>query len=623
MYVDIWHGVGKWQRTALELVPKADDLVDFFKTWQIYTSEVFGPVGTMWGNFPLDFDDKNNLDKARIDCIRVHDMLTSQGVMPENIRISFSGKKGFHLEIDYRSFMTRPEKNLHEVYAILFEHIEKKIKPENGKSTMDSLIYKSRCQFRIINTIHSGTGYYCIPLTRDELDLTLDAIKALAVSKKYLDYTYVADPAFRRKYEGALELYYQSCIEYEEREVAVRTFAPGQYPPCISRALAICNMAEGSRNDLIYALARSLRKFASEQEIEIMLIAWCKNNQYPEQEALHTIRQAMKATEINISCTKFRNYYSEYKLCDKQMCDNMSHEEGSKHLQAISSKFDVATLKEATSDLKVRIQQGEFKRILETGINALDNKTMILQDSLIVIGANSNYGKTSLATTIIANNANKKILWFPLEEGKDRACIRAAKAGFLTDNIQILTGSLGIITPEDINSAIEVYQPDFIVIDQLINMACKWAMENERLKYKKIMEGLREIARVQKTPIILLHQLTREAMNQAIEPIKEHLAEGADIERLAYDVWLIYRRKGECSGNEYTILKIAKNKFGPSGLKLPLQYSFDRWTYDNFDFSKFNLDNDFKQLGIDTLKLDGRITEKDIAIQEILDNEKI
>ena len=622
MYVDIMRGRSTWQRIAIAELPDSTGWEDFYKTWQIYTSDL-GELGAIWGNFCMDFDHELNPDKAQMDCILVYEILKEAGVKPENIRLNFSGKKGFHMEIDYRSFMNKPQHNLHLIYRKIYEEIEKRIRPENGKSTMDSGIYIIRRQFRITNTKHSETGLYCIPITRDELDLNIDYIKGLATTPRYIDYTFVPDEAFGRRYEIAVDMFYRTSEEMEKRASKIKLFT-GSYPPCITRALALKGLPDGSnRNWLIYNLARFLKDRIKEDELQNTIIAWCNNNNYPEKKAVPTVRSALKREGAFLSCGVFKHEYSTLKLCDNQLCDTMSNKESSDMLSAISERFDIASLPEATRDLKIRIKQGEYNRVLKTGIHLLDNKTLILQDSLIVIGANSNFGKTSFATTIIANNADKKCCWISIEEGKDRACIRAAKAGFLTDNVKVVTSRMGEVVPDDINALLEVYTPDFVIIDQLINMTYKTRQESERLKYKKIMEGLREVARVQKCPIFLLHQLSREAIN-ADEPIKEHLAEGADIERLAYDIWLLHRKWSDSSKKLYSLLTIAKIKFGKPGTKIPLDYCFDKQIYENIDLAKLeDQPTVLAELGLDITDLVKKISTDDLAIKEIMQNDKI
>ena len=95
------------------------------------------------------------------------------------------------------------------------------------------------------------------------------------------------------------------------------------------------------------------------------------------------------------------------------------------------------------------------------------------------------------------------------------------------------------------------------------------------------MEEFRALTSEYNIPVILIHQLNRKSISE-IEPCKEMLAEGADIERLAYDVWLLYRVK---IGNKtINMLKIDKAKFSKVPLYIPLEYNVNNNTFQDYNF---------------------------------------
>jgi len=248
---------------------------------------------------------------------------------------------------------------------------------------------------------------------------------------------------------------------------------------------------------------------------------------------------------------------------------------------------------------------------LRTGIEQLDRKTKILQDSVIVIGSLSDVGKTSFAITIAKQNQDKRILYLAIEEGRDRAILRLLKSKVKQSaNITIVTGQLGSITPNDVYSLAYTNSGkfDFMIIDQLVNLT--ESSGEERLKYKKMMEKFREIAREFKKPIFVLHQLNRIARG-ADEPCKEHLAEGAVIERQAYDIWLLYRRKHQ--NKIYNFLKIDKNKNYKTPIIIPIEYDFQTNTFR--DYPSDDIDwKVFKKFGVDEYELCFGEVEEEIKI---------
>jgi hypothetical protein len=109
-----------------------------------------------------DFDDKVNPNNARLDAIKLYDAFIGKGINPKNIKIYFSGKKGFHVELDYRSYMDKPIHELHLIYKMFY------LINKDDLLTLDKTIYSIRKQWRVVNTRHSGSGLFCIQISREE-----------------------------------------------------------------------------------------------------------------------------------------------------------------------------------------------------------------------------------------------------------------------------------------------------------------------------------------------------------------------------------------------------------------------------------------------------------------------
>src|SRR4030042_3070185 len=115
LFLDYMQGKGnKWHRCNIKDIGKYRTKEDFFTTWQMYCNEHMGQFAEMYGNLVFDFDHETNIDIARKDCIKIYDLFVKDAkVQKENVYIYFSGSKGFHLEIDYKCFMSKPEYDLH------------------------------------------------------------------------------------------------------------------------------------------------------------------------------------------------------------------------------------------------------------------------------------------------------------------------------------------------------------------------------------------------------------------------------------------------------------------------------------------------------------------------------
>lgn len=140
--------------------------------------------------FDLDSDEKKDqapqlaLDDAR----KLYGFL--QTVLPiESIRLYFSGKKGFHIEMEALALGIGPAADLSDTFRYIANDLKDKLEIE----TIDFACYDTRRMWRIPNTKHQGTGLYKIHLTPDELALPLQDIQALAAQPR--KYT-VPEPKF-------------------------------------------------------------------------------------------------------------------------------------------------------------------------------------------------------------------------------------------------------------------------------------------------------------------------------------------------------------------------------------------------------------------------------------------
>ena len=131
--------------------------------------------------FPVDFDDADNPGLPRTETIRAVRKLQAQHeVPPTAVRISFSGRKGFSLEIPSAPFGGfTPSADL----AIRFKRLAATLFPECR--TLDTSIYEMLRLWRCPNSRHGTSGLFKTRLTLGELEtLDMDAIRTLAVSPR-------------------------------------------------------------------------------------------------------------------------------------------------------------------------------------------------------------------------------------------------------------------------------------------------------------------------------------------------------------------------------------------------------------------------------------------------------
>jgi hypothetical protein len=584
MFVDVWKRGNKWQRIKLsEVKPLMDKGDECFITWLRYVSEVDGQHGAMLGNMVYDFDDADNPENARIECRRLYNTLTKDGVKEKNLRIYFSGKKGFHLEIDYRAFLDRPYDKLPVIYKWFYYRAVK-----DGFKTLDKGMYITRRQWRLPNTKHSGSGLYCIQITYDQLNEPLQAIKKLAEKPRPINSKeFEHDPAMKKMFDRAFSWLCMSTQEMQKRMVRI-SMVDGALPPCVSARLAETNI-RGNRNNMIYDLACSLKylKFDLSKAIET-IAPFCENNAFSIKEAEATINSAYSKAETYLSCNESSVY------CQKDLCDNLQDDDSVSASKDLVGRFVVSDNKSARVLVRQKETDGFYKQFVITGIEAIDRLTHIFKDHITVIGSNTNEGKTSFLVTILKANPDKRCLFLPIEEGVERTARRMIKSCVSKDIDVILPDPKGEVTGDDVRNLIKAYKPDYIIIDQLINV--KKDAETERLKYRALMEDFRLIAKEYCVPFFIAHQLNRMAINTDL-PHMGMLAEGADVERLSYDTWILFRRKVE--DFYYNFINIAKTKTNASGYSIPIKFNSRLHTFEDYageilpGFDKHGVDENF------------------------------
>jgi hypothetical protein len=135
------------------------------------------------GDLYHDFDSADNIEQARVDCLRIADILYEKYHLGYNqMQLGFSGCKGFYLIVPKEAFLLSVVPDLQEVLKIMLRAISC---PD--VRTLDQCIYIKRRMWRVNNSQHMKSGLYKINLTIDQLrSIGLDEIKELAKKPQYI-----------------------------------------------------------------------------------------------------------------------------------------------------------------------------------------------------------------------------------------------------------------------------------------------------------------------------------------------------------------------------------------------------------------------------------------------------
>ncbi len=236
-------------------------------------------------------------------------------------------------------------------------------------------------------------------------------------------------------------------------------------------------------------------------------------------------------------------------------------------------------------------------RGVPTGLKGLDKMLSGLQkENLIILAARPSVGKTSLALNIAQHAAvdgDFGVAIFSLEMGREMLVDRMISAQAGIDNWKIATGNLdeedfkkyGVATGElseanifiDDTAGVGVMEMrtkarrlmlenkiDLIIVDYMQLVKAPQA-ESRVQEVSKISQGLKNLARELKVPVLALSQLSRAVEQRGGEkkPQLSDLRDSGSIEQDADIVMFLYHPNEEDRSNAKLI--IAKHRNGPTG----------------------------------------------------------
>jgi replicative DNA helicase len=265
-----------------------------------------------------------------------------------------------------------------------------------------------------------------------------------------------------------------------------------------------------------------------------------------------------------------------------------------KHLKSVPvSLKEVLT---ASFDRLDELQKrGSSLRGLGTGFNGLDTMLAGMQDSnLIILAARPGVGKTAFGLNIaryVAVEEKQPTCIFSLEMSKeelvDRLLVRQGlidawklKTGQLSDeDFASLSDAMGVLaeaplyiddTPglsvTELRTKARRLQIDkgikFIIVDYL-QLMHGMTRENRVQEVSEISQGLKNLARELKIPVLAAAQLNRQMEARGGKPRLSYLRESGSIEQDADVVMFLYREDEEIK--EVVTCSIEKHRNGPTG----------------------------------------------------------
>lgn len=147
-----------------------------------------GEKSQSFSSLYFDLDSKEDINVSHQEARRLFMYL--QEVVPEqDIRLYFTGQKGFHIECEAITLGIGPAGDLAEVFRLVAGDLQKKL----DITSMDFQVYDPRRMWRIPNSCHQFSGRYKIPLTPTELLGDVQEILSLAETPREMA---VPEPVF-------------------------------------------------------------------------------------------------------------------------------------------------------------------------------------------------------------------------------------------------------------------------------------------------------------------------------------------------------------------------------------------------------------------------------------------
>lgn len=257
------------------------------------------------------------------------------------------------------------------------------------------------------------------------------------------------------------------------------------------------------------------------------------------------------------------------------------------------------TLAESFDRLEELHQKKIALRGLPTGFKDIDNRLAGLRDSsLIVLAARPSLGKTALSLNIaqyVSVHEKQPVGFFSLESSREELVDRLLASQSNIDAWKIATGNLSDKDFEGIGDAMGVLAEAPLFIDDTpgmsvmemrtkarrlqleqdlrllivdyLQLAVSRNLENRVQEVSEISQGLKNLARELRCPILAISQLSRAVeVRGTHRPQLSDLRESGSIEQDADVVMFLWRpSEDEAVQSGQTKLTIAKHRNGPTG----------------------------------------------------------
>lgn len=292
---NIIYPLDKRQKAFEEIRTKTDG-VDMYYCTYVFDKEDRSE-GTKYYSplyFDIDgsIDSDESFDKTRIAVLSLIARLNVDlRIKASEIKVYFSGAKGFHIFINPRVLGIKPSATLNVFYKAFAMYMKSHI--EHG-DLLDIKIYDNKRLIRFPNTVNGKTGLYKIPVTVKELrSVKRDDILSRAKTPQQ---EYAVSDIFNSEASSRFkDLLKTLCNKQTKRKHNCIPESTQKLPPC-ARFLFYAHAEKGERNNMVALLSSILAQngYTGDRALNI-IYSWNENNPDPLED--HEIEATCRSTE--------------------------------------------------------------------------------------------------------------------------------------------------------------------------------------------------------------------------------------------------------------------------------------------------------------------------------------
>jgi replicative DNA helicase len=553
-------------------------------------------------------------------------LVTYAQVDPKDVRLYFSGAKGFHIGVPAQTFGVEPHEHLSKAFKILARRLA-----EQAAVTIDGAVYDTTRLWRLPNTVNGKTGLYKIPVdVREftEFEQILAAAKAPRDGwEKDRERPNTPNPLLASFYQQALQRVEEGGKAPRIDLPVIQANAPAEWPK--NDKMCIARMLQGvtsDRNTVGYRIAVHLRQKGMALDVaDAAMQAWNRKNNPP-----------LDAVEVSEVTRKAFEYGHDFG-CNDPTLDAYCHETCHIYPQKMKEsntlhklEADILTVDEAQARYLAYVQERDLANVT-WGIPWLDNVTRCVRPGQLgMVLARAGVGKTAMVNHIIRANSIRTIpsLFASLEQLAEDIYERMAQSvtelpgrtiedGFYSGDTGFI-GSVGQAVAEGFAHAY-ICDKDALTIDQLkayvkaaevksgqkIRLLCvdylgrmRGTGKDQYEKVSEIAKGLKNVAKECHLAVIVVVQLNRTAGKGTVEVEMDMARDSGQIEEAADYAIGMWKASGDERGSGHPVsittaegtylvpetdssypiwLKVLKNRKGAKGdhVRLPLIFRAD------------------------------------------------